>query len=226
MVFGLDLEPEACDRLIWTHVRKDWFKHEGALFTSKWFDYRFLNPVQATYLYAHEFVKVYRRVYRSTIDHTRAEFVRPLKADDLFECPSHQISAVWRGRQVADALGMPYDVYLDLAIEGALKYWDRAHLPKASQLYSDRVCDFVIDQWVRRQEAVLYYSHHKAYRMQFYIGTSTQNDHHEWLLEQVAKRGPAAFNLINDAVDNDLLPLSKIKLRFGEELAERILNVA
>lgn len=226
VIFGLDFQPEDYDRLMFKFVRKDWLKHEGPLFTTKWFDYRFMNPVAGAYLYAHEFVKVYRRFYRSTIDYTRAEHVRPLKELDLFACPQEQISAIWRGRQIADAVGMPYDVYLELAMEAALKYWQRAHLPRPAQLYSDRVCEFVIDQWEKRQEGILYYGQHKAFRNQFFINTPTQNDHHEWLLAQISKRGEAGFSLLNDAVENDLLPLEKVKARFGEDLAERILQAA
>lgn len=225
-IFGLDLEPTTYDRLMFTFVRKDWLKHEAILFTGKWFDYRFMNPVAGAYLYAHHFVLAYKRFYRCTIDGARAEHVRPLKEPDLFDCPQSQISAIWKGRQVADAMGVPYDVYIELAFQGALKYWNQPHLPRASQLYSDRICEFVGIEWEKRQDAFLFFSRHKAYRAQHYRELQAQNDHHEWLFQQIEKRGQAGFDLLNDAVENDLLPMSKIKARLGEDVADRILRVA
>jgi len=224
-IIGLDLEAATYDRLMFTHVRKDWLKHEAILFTGKWFDYRFMNPVAGAYLYAHHFVAIYKRFYRSTIDGKRWEHVRPLKELDLFECPQEQISAIWKGRQVADAMGVPYDVYLELAMEGALKYWQRSHLPRPAQLYSDRICEYVAKEWEKRQSAFLFYSRHKAYRLQYYKELQAQNDHHEWLFQQIEKRGNAGFSLLNDAVENDLLPMSKIKARFGDDVAEKILAI-
>ena len=224
-VFGLDLPAEEYDRLMFLHVRKDWQKFEGPLFTSKWFDYRFMNPVAATYQYAADYVRVYKLFFRATIDRAAAEFVRPLKDPDLFKCPQTTISAIWRGRQHADAMGMPYTVYQTLAMESVLKYWKQRHLPRPCQLYSNQVCERVAAEWEKRQLGILYFGAHSAYRMQRYVGAQVQDDHHEWLFDQAAKRQNSFLSLL-DMVENNLLPLDKIKLRFGEDVAQRILQAA
>lgn len=226
--FGLDLTDAQYDALMFKHVRQDMRQYEGALYTSKWFDYRFMNPVASAYLYADEYVKQFRIFYRKTIDYRATEGPRPItpmKNKDLFKCPQPFITAIWRGRQHADAMGIPYDLYLEFAFEGRLRFWKRAHLPGPALLYSTDVCEYVQEQWEKRQLGVLFYGRHSAYRVHRYAGTPAQNDHHEWLLDQATKR-TNAFMSLNDMFEGELLPIEKIRLRFGEDVSQRILEAA
>ena len=50
--FGSDLSVEDYERLRINHIQHSLALHEPALFDTKWFDYRFLHPTQATYLFA------------------------------------------------------------------------------------------------------------------------------------------------------------------------------
>jgi hypothetical protein len=224
-IIGMALSDEECDEAMFRFVRKDWRDYECDLFTSKWFDYRYLNPVKATYLYAHEFKKVYRRFFRKTIDYRGAEAVRPLKRDDLFECPQALISAIWRGRQHADAMGIPYDLYIDFAMEACLRFWKRPHLPRPAQLYSGEVCEFVQKKWEDHQQGFLHVGDHYSFRVQHYVGTPAQDDHHEWLMNQATKRSNS-FMSLKGMFDGDLLPIAKIEARFGHEVSQRILEAA
>lgn len=210
------------------HVRADWREFEGMLFTSKWFDYRFMNPVVATYVYAHEYVKAFRAAYRVTFDARACEGPRPItpmKHHDLFRCSQPFISAIWRGRQHADAMGIPYDVYLELAFEGNLRFWKQAFLPRPAQFYSGEVCKYIAERWEDRQKGIFYYGRHSAYRTHRYVGAPMQNDHHEWLFDQATKRDNA-FRMLANMYASELIPLEKIKTRFGEDVSQRVLEAA
>lgn len=222
-IIGMGRSPDECDRLMFSHVRREWIDYEGALFTSKWFDYRPLNPVDATYLYAHHFKVAYRAAYRCTIDHKAAPNVKPLKKDDLFDCPQIQIAGIWRGRQHADALCMPYNLYIDFAMKARLAYWNRNHLPRPCQLYSEQVVNRVIKQWEDHQRGFLLFGTHSAYKNEAYVGTTAQNDHHEWLFSQIDKRDNGFIPLVN-LYTSGLLPIEKITARLGDSVSERVLK--
>lgn len=224
-VHGTDLDPETCDELMTLHIRKEWRDYEGPLYSTKWYDYRFMHPVQATFLYAHEYAIAYRRFYRSTIDRKAAEHIKIIKDPDIFKIDKKILSGLWRGRQHADAMCIPYDQYIDLAMTARLSYWNQRHLPPCFQLYSELVVQTVEREWADRQAGILFFGKHGEFRMPRYIGTPTQNDHHEWLLEQVVLRG-SNLNVLGDLMRSELLPAEKITLRFGNDVAERALQAA
>jgi hypothetical protein len=81
-----------------------------------------MTPLQGRpWLYVDSYGAIYRR-YAREFDKRAAEFIKPsmlrgIKAGLLSsgqEIPPYLLGC-WRGRQFANALGMPYDVYIDLA---------------------------------------------------------------------------------------------------------------
>jgi hypothetical protein len=223
-IYGLATDAKTSLRLMWD-IRKEWQEVERPLYRGKWFDYRFLNPVQATYLYAHHFEKTYRREYRSNISGRAAEYIRIFKNKDVFLEPKAKVSALWRGRQVADAMGMPYDLYLDRAFHWMLRFWNQKHLPRASQLYTDLVTDRTAVDWEARQNDVLIYSKLPQYKNDLYIGTPTQDDHHEWLFGQALRRGNSP-RVLAQMLNDNVLPAEKIKARLGDEHFARVVEQA
>lgn len=221
-IFGLNTDAESATRLMLTHVRPDWCELDRELFRVKWFDYRFLNPVQATYLYAHEFEKAYRYAYRRHKDATAADHIRVFKVEDIFQGSRHILSGLWRGRQVADAMGMPYAVYLNLAFHWTLRWWQQRHLPRPAQLYCDRVIDRVPADWESHQASRLYVSMLPQYANERYEGTPDQNDHHEWLFAQAEKRPNPKPLLARFAIADRILPDSKIAARYGAAMLDEL----
>jgi len=193
---------------------------EADLFTHKWFDYRFMSPLQATRLYIQAFDGAFRSHYAQNLDVNAAKYVRTISVDSIFagldapESSTHKkakshFTACWHGRQMADLLGMPYEVYLDLAFEYRLRYWNRPYLPQPQHLYSDLVVDRVQQRWSELQEARLYTSDHPAYLIENFQALPAQNDYHEWLRKQAMLRSNPA-ELIGRFVNEDALPLQKI----------------
>lgn len=209
---------------------EDTLKFETELFVKKWFDYRHLTPLQATRLYIQAYDTVFRRHYAQNVDHTAAKYVRTVNIDDIFnglaapESSGHkkakmQFTACWHGRQMADLLGMPYEIYLDLAFEYRLRYWNKPYLPQPQHLYSDLVVDRIQTRWPELQSSRLYTSDHPAYHMENYQDLPHQNAYHEWLFEQADKRANPG-EMLGRFVNEDLLPVEKIKARVSEGVFE------
>lgn len=221
VIFGVDTPILECDALAMQCVRKDWQGYERGLFTSKWFDYRFMHPVHATYLYAHEWQIAHRQAFGRTFDRKAAEHIKLLKHEDIFACDKAFLAGLWRGRQHADALCMPYDLYLQLALEAALKYWKQKYMPRPMHLYSANICESVVQRWEELQSAKLYVGAHVELRSYNYQGTDAQNAHHEWLLAQAMKRSNPV-PCLTQFYEDDLLPVEKIRVRFGDKMIEKI----
>jgi len=220
-IFGLNLSNERYDEIFMQHVKKEWQAYEGSLYRSKWFDYRFVNPVMATYIYCHHYEVIYRRIYRKTIDLRISEHIKVLKHEDLFSCSSSFISGMWRGRQHADAMGMPYQVYIEMAFNDRLRFWRRAYLPQPQMLYSGDLTRNVGEEWEKHQSGILYTGKHAAYKNENYHDLPAQNDHHEWLLAQADKRANGV-DILQQFLDAGLIPIEKIQARFGNEVTSRL----
>lgn len=223
---SLSTEVEA---FIFQHIPKGVLGVDLQLFTAKWFDYRHMTAFDATSHYIETYGTVYRRFYRREVDRERAEHLKVdtmpiligrINADDDKSTElKRRLTSYWRGRQVADALGMPYEVYIEEAFTARLRYWNQRYLPKPGHLYDDRVIDLVQKRWEEIQDAVMMMSDHPAYRAQNYVGAAQQNDYHEWLFTQLGRRNndPVRFaELIND----NALPYEKVQSRLGVQFDE------
>jgi hypothetical protein len=259
ILFGLDTGRDDAARIMNRWIKNEWVAVEAALYRGKWFDYRFLNPVQATFLYAHEYVKAYKRAFATNIDTEQAKFVRPLDVERMFVDPepkqdeteksfrkrlaSHRMrtTGIWRGRMVADAMGMPYEVYLELAFHWTLRYWQQRHLPRPQQLYSDLVVERATIDWEQRQKAQFYYSTLPQYKNEVYREATefmanndrlegtilhTQNQHHDWILDQCKERVNGHALLAQMVFHDRVLPIEKVKAALDEHGFEHFLSLA
>jgi hypothetical protein len=207
---------------IWMHVNiaKKWQKFEVSLYTTKWFDYRFLHPVQATMRYTEAYEPIYRRLYTESVNSRAGPYVSVFKGD-FFSLDGAVKTGLWRGRQIADAIGMPYSEYINASFRETMRHWRQPFLPRPYHLYATDVIEKVVETWGKLQEVRSYVSEEPEYLTDVYQGLPIQNDHHEWILGQAARRGiPAIF--LERMVHRNLLPIEKVEMRFGAEIAQQI----
>jgi hypothetical protein len=232
-VYGLDL-PQLSHDISMAKVRKSFQQDEVSLYHSKWFDYRFLNPTQASYVYAQEWVKAYKQAFKIHVDRDGAQYSKPMRHEDLFDNTPQFYSGIWRGRQFADGLGMPYDFYITQALHQRLRRWRQQFLPRPHQLYFEAGKDeddmrqswFLADMervWKDKQHASFVYSQHQNYKNDRYKGMRHQNDHHEWLINQVNLRDNPA-PLLARLLDENMIPYEKVQARFDPMIVDRVRN--
>lgn len=221
------LTGEEMDLLAYRHVQKKYLAFERMLTNTRWFDYRFLHPVEATKLYVEAYEREYRAAYAATYSTLNAPYIRvvgwsDMMADMEIKRMKELFAGFWRGRQHADVLGMPYDLYIRLAFKERLRFWKRRYMPNPTMLYSELIVERVGELWKERQSARLYVGDHQNYRLHRYIGSRAQNDHHEWLFAQAQLRSNPPYQLAR-FIQDELLPEEKVKIRLGQESFERVL---
>lgn len=86
---------------------------ESELYNTKWFAYRFMNPVEATMLFGSLYIEQRQAYIRRNIDREASERAKPFRfAAGLPSRPSHLLTKLWKARQVADRFTIPYEMYL------------------------------------------------------------------------------------------------------------------
>lgn len=216
-----EMSVDECDIWALQHVKSELLLNEAALFQTKWFDYRFIHPVHATMKYAEEYIKVYRRIYGENLNEYAAKNVKVFK-DNFLNLDSTTITGLWKGRQIADAIGMPYKEFIEAAMRERIKYWKQRFLPRAHHIYSTQVIEKVVDYWDKLSSDKTYYSKLNQYLVQNFENTKCQNDHIEWLVKTAkSKTNPVYF--LRQVYAENLLSDSVIENYFGNEILEEII---
>lgn len=121
-----------------------------------WVEYGYLSPLERTELFCSTYLKLFRHFYEKYRDYHAAAKQKPVDEELLANAPS-EIVSLWRARQTADEIGMPYFSYLSEVMDRAAKRIDRKQLPRPNQLYNEKQVKFAREKWGReRQRATLF----------------------------------------------------------------------
>jgi hypothetical protein len=183
------------------------------LFGTKWWDYRFDSPFEATLRYVQDFSVQARALYARDIDKARAQHIYVVSpraiVDRLMQNDrkaKEAFSGFWRGRQVADALGMPYATFIYEAVSQRMRRWQRAYLPNSSQIYQDANIEVVAARWDELQRSRIHYAEHHAYLAQNYQNTPIQTAYYDALFDRAERTGDRIMTLV-DMVEADRISL-------------------
>jgi hypothetical protein len=193
---------------------------ERHLMTTKWFNYRFMSPLDATHLFADTYVDCYRRKWRQTFSADEASSKRALA--DLTE--PREFTSLWRARQKADLAGVPYELYIECAMDFFLRPGAKK-VPRPNQLCSKKLGPAFIahvrERWAEHIESVFVISSEPAYRNEAYCGFSAQREHREWVIERLKARGTPDYLLGKCCFLDRVLPEEQAIDLFGREKVDR-----
>jgi len=202
---GIDWSITQCDALAISHVPVNLLAEEADLFQTKHWDYRFLHPTQATQLFAHCYAQAKKHAVERRTDIWVGRNMKGIKAESVFDLTRQSITGFWKGRQMADRLGIPYDFYCEYAMLFAdVARWD--NLPTPVQTYSMNVPEhlrttdyavsmvqFIGSRWNDRCANQNVYATHPAYLSENYSGGSAQNAYLNYLSDKIRESSfPAA----------------------------------
>lgn len=119
-----------------TYIDKELLQEEPRVQSSTWPEYGYMTPLARTRRFTHEYIAAYKRQWAS-IDPEIARKKKPVEGN--FGRNSVAVmNSLWKARQKADELGMPYDVFLDAIMARKLGSKTELHLPRPNQLLSDK----------------------------------------------------------------------------------------
>lgn len=212
--FGKNLTTAECERLVLTRVPPENRALEARLYEKKWFDYRGMHPVVATYLFAHLYVEAARRMFAKTRDVDEAEFVRPLDNEDIFK--SIYLTSLWRGRQAFDACGIKYEFGLDFALNRANdRGW--SYFPRPNQLYGQELMTDMQDAWRKRCSEIFQWTADPRLKE---FTCPDREAHRQWMIQQLRMRVQPA-PLLATLMREGWLPEEYATAQLGVEQVER-----
>jgi hypothetical protein len=204
-------------------------REERDLYTTKWFDYRFLSPTEATNLFKLEYTKAFKIAWSQYQDRNEAEFKSGLFKMPNFRKPSRkdttnlkrEYTSIWRARQSADVLGVPYDFLIRETIEALMASGRCQTLPRPNQiagaLSDEAIRSRVKQQW--RDWAALNFSSMISRLPQYmdhaYRGLHAQDAHRDWVVERLGDGHPR--NVGRACYIFQTLPEDLAVAHFGEE---------
>jgi hypothetical protein len=211
----------------WTCVksmsRKD-LEVERKLHQSKWFDYRFISPMEATRQFRVAFSEINQRKYAQNFDTEKAATRIGVRGGPAFQSKT-ELTSFWRARQTADTYGLPYKVFIEVAFEHCIRGgWQR--LPHINQLHGKASIENILiaaaKYWEEFQQSTFdrSFSHLPKYRTESFHNFSAQLAHRAWIIE-LLKTKRSAWALGRAVVVNRVIPPELAKLEYGEEIVAR-----
>jgi hypothetical protein len=189
---------------------------------TKWFDYRFISPWEATELFVAEYQKQFRFHYGQNIDTEEAEDKTGTRASNWRSNP-RELASFWNARQFADEVGMPYGFFAQSTFAFLMKRgWQ--HIPRPNQLYGSKNRNFlkreIEAQWVEWQSAVFVYSALQQYHVDNFLGSPAQFAHQDWVIAQIRLQHNSTIRIGRACFVDFVLPVDRAIGEFGAERLE------
>jgi len=183
--FGQDLNHLDCEMLAVARIRPELRAREAELLKTKWFDYRRLHPVKATYLYAARYQEVVQMMYARTKDLEESKEVRAFTPEDVFQCT--ELVGFWRARQELDSVGVRYEFALRFAMN---RFQDRGwrFFPRPNQMLGEEFVLDVRDAWKAECKIRLQLAQEPWLKAENFNGARDQMEYQRWLVDQVKTR--------------------------------------
>lgn len=213
-------------------------KCEAELMTVKWFDYRRLHPLQATYYFVQCYTVAYQDFYRKAIDKDRAPYVRCLSAIDFLEAKER--ATIFRLRQLVDRLGMRYDFFLRYAMNSHYRMVSQpgrvdkyGHKIKAGQVYAPRPGHLLNNEeliagavlaWEEQCKASLEIARDPYYRVSNFNGSRDQQAHEAFVIQQIKLRTHPRFALSTALYKYDAVRIEEAIRQFGPGMVHEAIN--
>jgi hypothetical protein len=204
------------NRLTASKISKKKAALERDLDQTKWFDYRFSTPMEATEAFASAYQEEFQRQYSKNID-TEESRGKTGTRGNSWKSNARELNSFWSARQFADELGVPYDFFVHHTMTLLLR-WGWKHIPRPNQLYGDKIRDAVgkeiLERWAEWTGARFTFSKLPQYLVENFRGSPAQIAHREWIIAQLKQRngriGSACFT-------DRVLPIDLAVVEFGSD---------
>ncbi len=112
------------------------WQDERELAKTKWFDYRFLSPIEATLKFVEDYQRAYRVQWRQSFDTATADKKRAIASGGLWH-DRKEFTEFWNARAHADWLGVDYFIYCMVSMETALRRAKQKRILRPGQMRSN-----------------------------------------------------------------------------------------
>lgn len=121
---------------------------EPDLATTRWVAYGYLSPLECTELFCGAYLKSYRHFFGKFYDASAVDDLAPVDPR-LLRNDEREITCLWKARQAADKLGMPYSTYISAVMADANGHAGRKRVPRPNQMYGEKQIGVARKEWAK-----------------------------------------------------------------------------
>lgn len=127
------------------------------------------------------------------------------------------MTMIWKARQKADELGVPYDIFCMSGMKAAIgRIWQR--IPSPAQLYSDNIINAIIERWMELLSERMFVAASDFYQLRNWINHPAQQDHAKWICEQAMMRARPEMALAQYAFKMPMIPAQTLSALVPEDI--------
>ncbi len=245
--FGGDLSFNDCEVLMVQNIPATDRATETALYGNKWYDYRGIHPMIATYYFAECYKQAYKSFMRVAYDKDYADGIRSVftvakisKRDGVTKLKSKesvpdflkskQYLSYWRLRQLIDKLGMPYEFFMAEINNWYVEQCWRQQLilpPKPGHIMAneDAVAEVML-AWEDVKSARIQFAKDPELRVQNFVGSVAQLDYERFIVKQINSKEHKRFSLCAALYKHDAIRVETAVREFGADLIEQAVKEA
>lgn len=221
--YGSELTDEECDAIGLKNIKPKYIKKEAMLYSKKWFDYRRMHPVKATYLFAHYYTQAFNKMMKKRNGEHDA-YRKGFSGGDPMRAKAGQNTGFYRARQYADLLGIPYDFYCAFAMEWhSSRLWTR--LPKSYHLYSRDFLKAVKTAWDEVLTETIVVPESDFYMADGYYEHKDQVEFQHWLLKLIKTRKVPEMALATYMFLNEYLIEGLVREYFDDSIIQKAIKI-
>lgn len=127
---------------------------EPDLAATTWLAYGYMTAYEKTELFCMDYIRQYKLIHAKYLDYHGAEAKQPLDPV-LAVNDNREFSSLWKARQHADALGIPYPIFIRAAMDTAVQWNKFNQVPRPNQLLGDKQITAVIEEWERVKDTLV-----------------------------------------------------------------------
>lgn len=203
--YGCKLTNDRCEELALMRLDRKTLGQEAALMQTKWFCYRRLHFIKATYLFAEAYKRAFERCWKVNFDRWELAKtgLKPWSGADIFDLSEQRYMGFVRARQAADHFGVPYDTFCRYALQAVLDNgWmlkeasKHGSMPRPEYLRALTPIKVAVRTWELEEcPAKLRFSPLRYYLLEHYVEAPDQDDHQTWLINQIKERPTPKYAL-------------------------------
>lgn len=213
-------------------ISREHFSSEPELSRRKWFDYRPITCEQATQMCADAYVEAARRETEKRLGNLNELGSRPLSRDQFYMLPKGEPTAIWRCRQMIDALGVPYPFFFGEAFKWLFESAGVRRVLRPNQIISEKwatkLAEVVLEEWgeaINHTGALDRYLTHPLFLAENYRGTPDQDEAIDLQAKWALKVSANAVDRVKLLIDSrQRITVERARVVFGSELVDRALT--
>lgn len=202
-------------------------KIETELMTTKWFDYRLMHPMYATYYFYHLYIKEFQAFWAKAINFETSSFIYPFKGDARLDfMKAREALSIWRLRQKADLLGIRYDFFLKTAFNKIhrMQAGGRIIPPRPAMFNKEELLAEIHNEWLAMCKASLQIACSPYFTVLNFNNSLMQREHESFVLDQVAQRTIPYYSLSSCLHLYEVVSIESALQRFDFNIVQLAIN--